>query len=202
MHVRLPFNKTLIIWRPRFKLIPTRKVRAIGIHSRCGDGLHVPFLDYDEIDKTTLIQDLQWLIQAYLLSHFYVFATKKEEKINVNGIDQVIGSYHASNLDKFTLYEVNLIMQRSHSDFAFKRGAYLNTARAWTLRTHEDYRPKPVFIGTVESQFTEHQQSSAHAEFLRKHYGVPVELSNPDNLEWMWIEEYNTKVKKGEAKIG
>ena len=197
MYIKLPFNKTLIIRRPRFKLIPTRKVRATGIHSRCADGLHVIFLDYDEIDKMTLIQDLQWLQQAFKLSHFYVFTTKKEQRIIVNGLEQVIGSYHAINLDKFTLYEANLILQRSHSDFDFKRGAYLNTARAWTLRTHKDYRPKPKFIGTVRSPFAEHRQSSAHGEFLRKHYGVPVKLSNPDDLEWMWMEEYTTK-KKGE----
>ena len=202
MHLKLPFNKTLIIRGPKFKLIPTRKIRTLGIHSRCADGLHVIFLDYDEIDKTTVIQDLQCLQQSFFLSDFHLFATKKEEKIMVNGIEQTIGSYHAICLDKFTLYEANLILMRSHADAAFKRGSYLNTARAWTLRTHEDYRPKPVFIGTVESPFAEHQQSSAHAEFLRKHYGVPIKLSNPDNLEWMWFEEYNTKVKKGDAENG
>lgn len=196
MHIKLPFRKTLIIRGPRLKLIPTRDVRTMGIHSICEDGLHIVPLDYDTIDKRFMIQDLQCLQQPFSLSDFYVFATTREETIPVYGTEQIVGSYHCISLSKVTVSELNEIVCRSHSDAAFKRGARLNTARVWTLRTHEDYRPKPEFVGILKSTFAEHQESSAHAEFLKKHYGVAVKLSNPDNLEWMWLEEYNTKMKR------
>ena len=196
MYLKLPFRKTLIIRGPRFKLIPTRDVRTIGIHSICEDGLHIVPLDYDTIDKRFMYQDLRLLQETFRLDDFYVFATTKEERIPVYGTEQVIGSYHCISLSKVTVSELNEIVGRSHSDAAFKRGARLNTARVWTLRTHEDYRSKPQFTGIIKSPYKEHEQSSAHAEFLRKHYGVFVKLSNPDNLEWMWLEEYNTKMKR------
>lgn len=197
MHFEIPLvNKTLIITRPRVQLVPTRRQRALGWHSICEDNRHVLFFDYDDIWRTRMLQDLECLIQEFELSDFHVFATKKEEKIGVPGFEQLVGSYHAVCLDKFTPYEATKIIRSSHSDFAFKLGAILNTARCWTLRTHKDYREKPVFLFAVKSPYRKHQQSSAHAEFMNKHYGVHVELTNPDELSYVWLEEYNTKRKR------
>lgn len=197
MHFKIPFaNKLLIIQRPRFKVVPSRTERALGWHSICEDNRHVIFFDYDDIWKTRMLQDIECLIQEFELSDVYVFATKEEEKIGLLGYEQIVGSYHAVCLDKFTPYEVTKIIRSSHSDNAFKLGAILNTARAWTLRTHEDYREKPRFLFAIESPYRKHQQSSSHAAFMKKHYGVSVNLANPDGLSTVWLEEYNTKKKR------
>lgn len=194
MHVNLPFvNKLLVI---KAQLIPSRRERALGWHSICEDNRHVIFLDYDDIWRTRMVQDLECLIQEFELSGFYVFATNKEEKIGLPGAEQIVGSYHAVCLDKFTPYEITKIIRSSHADRSFKRRAVFNTARCWTLRTHEDYREKPRFLFAVESPFRKHQQSSAHAEYMKEHHGIRVKLTNPDGLSCIWLEEYSTKLKQ------
>jgi hypothetical protein len=195
MHIKLPFKKTLIINGPRLHLIPTRDIETVGFWDICEDGLHVILLDYDAIDRIFMFQDLRWLQKAFRLSDFHVLTTK-QEKMDICGREETIGSYHCICLDKVPFATAVEIIQRSHCDAAFKRGAFLNIARVWTLRAFEDYRPKPHYITTVKSPFAEYQQSSAHAEFLKKNYGIPVRLSNPDGLELLWLEMYKTKNKE------
>lgn len=195
MHINLPFRKTLIITRPKLMIVPKRDVRAMGWHSRCEDGMHIVFLDYDWIDEEILFQDLGWLQRRFKLSDFYVFTTKRE-KLDIFGMEDVVGSYHAVCFDKLPYFEVYDVLKYSHTDAAFKIGAYLNTAKAWTLRTHEDYRPKPQFFRVTESPFSIREQSSAHAAFVKKHYFVNVKLKRPDRLSLVWLEAYNTKMKE------
>ena len=196
MHILLPFRKTLIASaRFNLSLIPTRDIEATGCWDLTEDGLHIPFLDYDFVDKRFLFQDLQWLQQAFRLSNFHVLATR-EEKINIRGKEEIIGSYHSICLDKVPFAEDVEIIQRSHCDAAFKRGAYLNVSRVWTLRIFEDYRPAPKYVATIRSPYSERQQSSAHAKLLEKKFGVPVQILKPDNLETIWLEMYRTWMKK------
>jgi len=180
--IKIPLIKKSLIITFSWKIIPTREVWTGGFDSRTEDGMYVIFLDYDEIKWEILLDDLRNLIERFKLSHFYVFETAPD-------------SYHAICLDKFPLKYAQQIIDYSCADYAFKRGAYLDMSRCWTLRTMKDYRPKPKYIGIVESPYCEYEQSSAHAEFLRRYYGVPVELKKPDNLEHIWFEKYMTKRK-------
>jgi hypothetical protein len=195
MIIKIPFRGKIHFLNLERWSIPKREVRTIGFHSRCQDGLHIVMLDYDHIDKVIFLQDLRWLQEVFGLSEFYMFKTRKETEIDVYGNKQIVGCYHAVSFDKLSFSELNLVIGRSHCDASFKRGPRINPARVWTLRSHrKGYGMKPEYIGTLPSQSTNYEQSSAHAEYVKRHYRVDITLRNPDNLDYMWLEGYNTKV--------
>lgn len=157
-----------------------------GIDSRCADFKHVIFLDYDKIDFDYLIEELKWLQEEFKLSEFYVFDTGRA-KGELRG-------YHAICLDKLPIHEVFKIVMHSSCEMAFKLAPNIfNEYKAWVLRTHAKAgRSKPAYLCTVPSRWHIHEQSSAHAAYLEKHYGVPVKLVNPDGLTEIGITKYRT----------
>lgn len=201
--IELPLiNRTLILRKP-YKVIPIRKVRAVGYDSRTQDGKHILFLDYDGIMKEIALDDIKCLQSMFGLSTFYVFETrpeKEETHLDIKGKPHKVTmvSWHVVCLDKFNLFQAHTIVRQSGAcDWAFKQGAYLDISRAWTLRTKKDYRQKPKYaMSIVPKRHNNYGQSSAHGEFLRRHYGVNVKLDNPDGLNLIWSETYLTPKKR------
>ena len=167
----------------RFTVVKEPKVYTLGIASRCADGKHVIFLDYDGAKYEVVIEDIKALQEYYRLGNFYVFVTDKKGR-----------KWHAICLDKFWLKEAYEIISSSSCDEAFKTAPRLFEYRNWVLRTYPKGRkPKPQFVTVVESPYEGlRQQSTAHALYLRIHYGISIQLKNPDMLTRLPFVKYKT----------
>ena len=155
-----------------------------GIKSNCKDGKHVLFIDLDNINPKWLEQRIKEMMKRFKLSDVYVFVTKEN-------------SFHVICLDKFTKGEIIDIQSWFDQALTYTYQIYGIKRDGWVLRTsekHNRYIPK-YFMTIRGSCLIYHKQSSAHAEWLREYYKVPVKLRNPDKLKVLTKDNYPTVVK-------
>lgn len=167
----------------------TPSVWTSGYTSRCKDGKHIIFLDYDGISLEEINDELQYLQKYFKLSNFYIFRTDKDD------------SFHAVNLDKFPLYEAIEIVRNTSADKAFKYAPFHFRKKRWVLRCIEKGdRSAPIYLATVFSKFNKHEKSTAHKLFIKKHYNVKIgKLSKEDGYTKLDITNYNTGNRIGEG---
>ncbi len=154
-----------------------------GITSRCYGGAHVLFFDYDGLEFEEMIEELDFLIQEFQLSTFYLFKNDREK------------SFHAICLDKFSLYEAIDIISRTSADKGFKKAPILFKQKRWILRVlPKNKRKKPEFIGIIKSHYSEYQTSTAHKLFIEEHYGLKLpKIKNEDGFDkFIDVCKYNT----------
>lgn len=103
-----------------FSILHKPELATVGINNICDDGRFVVFLDYDNIEFEALADDLQNLARDFNLSHFIVIKTREN-------------SYHAVCLEKFTLPQVQKIIDHSLCDYSYKRFP-VKIDKGWILR--------------------------------------------------------------------
>jgi hypothetical protein len=142
------------------------------------------FLDYDNVKDDRLVEELIYLQELFKIGDFYVFKTNEFGR-------------HVICIDILRLKEALKVVSCSNCDAVFKRGIRINEFRTWILRvTGKGDRPRPEYLYSVESLYNgERLQSQAHGEFLRRYYGAPVRLVNPDGNEELETQGYKTGSK-------
>ncbi len=146
-----------------FLIAKTPDKDTVGMTSRCKDGKHVLFFDFDGLNLKEVIEEISYLMGYYDLSNFYIFENDLED------------SFHAVCLNKFTLAEAVEIISNSSADRGFKKAPFLFRKKRWVLRVAEKgARDKPKFLKTIKSKNFIGHFSTAHRLFLNANYGLKI----------------------------
>ena len=153
-----------------------------GISSRCMDGKHILFFDYDDQDLTQIIDEIKFLQEEFKLSNAYIFELDRPD------------SYHAIILDKFSISDAYTILKESNIDYGYRESVKMVRGREWILRSAEKgNRNKPKYLKTIESNYNNKQISTAHKTFLELYYQIPTyKYKNEDNILKMAVINYET----------
>lgn len=178
----IPFIKKT--FRTIWQIYRSPDIWTHGITSRCKDGKHVLFFDYDHMDLPEIIDELKYLQDFFKLSHAYIFELDRNK------------SYHAVILDKFPLKKAYQILEETNVEWAYVNSVRFCRGREWVLRTDEKgNRPPPKFKAVIKSKHNWRKISTAHRLFLEKYefYQVPPQkYIREDNIHTIPIVSYNT----------
>jgi len=165
-----------------------------GITSRCMDLQHVIFLDYDNIEKWLIVDELKLLQHYYLLTPFYLFTTKEEiSKVSGNQF----GNYHAICITKLPIHMVAEIQDKTHIDWKYKGMLRVSRYKSWVLRAApKGDKPKPTYLGLVGDLVNlNNMVSEAHLNLLKTLYDIDyVPYANLDGQTDTYITTYKTGV--------
>jgi len=167
-----------------------------GWSNRCEDFKFVIFLDFDNSLWWQVKTQLEFLIERFNLSPFYVFET--ESHIDCNG--EEYGNYNCVSLTKKRFFEVFEVQNETTCDIAHKRIPKIYRFKSHILRNlakGEKGRPKfKCIVGDVKNKYNQ-DTSSAHLDFLHKAYdNIPkIKYSNLDKGEKLWLSSYKTGSK-------
>lgn len=148
-----------------FSLFHKPELATVGVNNICADGKFVVFLDYDNIKFENLLDDLQNLSRDFNLSHFIVIKTREN-------------SYHAICLEKFTLPQVQKIIDHSLCDYSYKKFP-IKIDKGWILRVTEKVYVEnnkiqsipPTYVGLLKFGKPKRKSvSRAHLEFFATVY--------------------------------
>ena len=146
-----------------FLIVKTPNKETVGMTSRCKDGKHVLFFDFDGLTIQEVIEEIYFMMGRYELSDFYLFE---------NDLDD---SFHAVCLNKFSLSDAMEIIGNSSADRGFKNAPYLFKRRRWVLRVaQKGDRDKPKFLKRIKSENWLGDISTAHRLFLNAHYSLKI----------------------------
>lgn len=164
-----------------------------GWTSRCEDGKHVFFSDWDNVLYWVLKLQLEYKIQRNNLPPFYIFST--EEKKDCNG--DMFGNYLAVNLAKFPFMKISEMQDELAMDDMHKRIPLLYRFHSWVLRTGpKGLKGRPQFIGIIGDITKEYYQeiSSAHLRKLKELYPeIPnIKYKYKDKSKGLWTVNYKT----------
>lgn len=178
--LKVPFTKKMFRFITDFYPVPETVVQ--GITSRCEDSRHVLLFDYDKIELEMVEREINYLQDFYQLGNFYLF---KNDKKN---------SFHAVCLEKFSILEAWEVLKQSSADQAFINAIRYFTGREWVLRYSEKgKREKPVYLKTIFGVPNNRTVSTAHKEFLKIYYGVPIsDGKKEDGITKIPVTEYKT----------
>lgn len=183
-------------WTLQFRSFHTPALPIQGYTSRCEDGQHVLFLDYDNVSPEIVKADLRAL--APRITHALIFATDVQE-------DDLgpVGNFHVICLDRFSYHECYQLMRETHCDNLHRDLAKRSRYRAWVLRfTMKGRRPAPELIeflsfGTQRTRL----QSNAHHKLLKVLFPDLPKVTKGydwilDDTEECRITHYNTVVER------
>ena len=173
------WNKT---FRTIFQFYRTPDVWTSGMTSRCQDGKHVIFLDYDHMGLSEIKDEIKFLQEYRELSHAQFFELDRER------------SYHVVILDKFPLKKAYEIQSETNIEWAYLNSIRFTRGREWVLRIDaKGKRKMPKYKFTLKSKVDKREISTAHKVFLEKYYGVPkIKYRKEDHLTKMPLVNYNT----------
>lgn len=167
-----------------FLIVKTPDKETIGMTSRCKDGKHILFFDFDGLTEKEATEEIYFMMGRYELSDFYLFQNDFEN------------SFHAVCLNKFSLSDAMEIIGNSSADRGFKKAPYLFKRRRWVLRVSpKGNRDKPKFWKRIKSINVVGEFSTAHRLFLNSNYGLkikPYEFSEDGFKETIELCGYNT----------
>lgn len=167
-----------------------------GWSNRCEDFKFVIFLDFDNTLWWQVKTQLEFLIERFNLSPFYVFETEKN--IDVNGDEY--GNYNCVCLTKVRFFETFQIQNETTCDVAHKNLPKIYRFHSHILRNlPKGSKGRPKFkcvIGDLNKEYSQ-PISSAHLSFLnRLGENIPkVKYSNEDNFKTLWLSNYKTASK-------
>lgn len=178
----LPIPFTEKTFRASLQFYKNPNAWSAGIGSQCIDGRHILFFDYDSHDLKQVIGDLQFLQNAFKLSHAYIFQLDRKD------------SFHAIILDKFSVQKAYSILREANSDPGHRESMKKVRGHEWLLRaSKKGERNAPVWRGTLRSDFVNRKISTAHWLFLKEYYEVPMaEYKNEDGFTQIPRIFYNT----------
>lgn len=149
-----------------------------GITNKCKDGRYVIFLDYDNIPKEWVIEELTYLLDAHQLYCFDIFETNK--------------GFHAISTEKVNLNTLVAIMKDTSTDAAYLSVPLRRARKLWTLRVTP--KGKPIkHIGCVKNNLFKRLRthSKPHRKLLEKLYNVPCPSKiRLDNEQEFWTGHY------------
>ncbi len=182
------FELTIPVINRTFRIIinwyRTPDTWTYGMTSRCMDGRHVLFFDYDHVGFREIADEIRYLQKQFQLSHAYVFELDRDK------------SYHVVILDKFSLKKAYQIQSESNVEWAYLNSVRFTRGREWVLRIAEKgERNPPKWKCTIKSPYQKHIISTAHKNFLHKfeNYQVPMlKYKNEDNITKIPTVKYNT----------
>lgn len=182
---------TVVINGVRIPNMPTG-----GWANRCEDFKFVIFLDFDNSLWWQVKTQLEFLIERFDLSPFYVFET--ESKIDCN--DEEYGNYNCVSLTKKRFFKVFEIQNETTCDIAHKNLPKIYRFHSHILRNlSKGKKGRPKFKCIIGDLKKTHKQtiSSAHLDFIHKAYNnIPkIKYSNPDKLKKLWLSSYLTGSK-------
>jgi len=181
----LPFVKKKFNFRAALYNSPDTWV--LGYSSRTDQGKYVLFHDYDSLELSDILEELNFLQKKHELSDYYIFKLDRKN------------SFHAVCLDTFSLSDAYKIQKETSSDIAFIHSIKNLRTKEWILRfAKKGDRAAPVFHKRLISPFHKRIKSSAHAKFLRK---MSVKVSNKglwDKCEFLHLVKYNTANRTGD----
>lgn len=178
----IPFTRKTMrfIWQ----FYQTPDTWTYGMTSRCKDGRHVLFFDYDNDNFPQIKDEIEYLQKFYKLSHAYVFENDREK------------SYHVVILDKFALRKAYKILSNSNVEWSYVNSVKMIRGHSWVLRaTEKGERKLPEYVGMIKSKYNHREISTPHKEFLKVHYGVELgkyikeDGISVDEMPMVW---YNT----------
>ena len=158
----------------RFRCWIASKTRTTGIYDWVEGGQKVLFLDYDNIRKEWLLQELQRIQSEYKLSTIYVFQTRKKN-------EEGDGSFHAVCFDTLSPVEAQRIVMQTNCDESFKKAMYYDYCSR-VLRTF----PKgvvtiPKYLLSLKSEHNHRKKALGHLTFFEFQYEIPKKEMNYDN---------------------
>lgn len=165
------------------------KTRTMGIYDWVSGGYKVLFLDYDNIRKEWLMQELKRIQRENKLSTIYIFQTRKKN-------EEGDGSFHAICCDVLSNIEAQRIILTTNCDETFKKAMYYDYC-SHVLRTF----PKggvtsPQHLLSLKSEHNQRKKSLAHLRFLQFQYDIPSEemnYENHNNNGKLWLIDYPTR---------
>lgn len=178
--IKIPFMKKKL--NISMNLFNPPETWVSGYSSRTMNGTYVLFHDYDNLALEDIKAELKFLQTKFNLSDYYLFKLDREN------------SYHAVNLDTFTLAKAYEIQKTTSCDLAFIESVNRLTTKEWILRLgKKGDRNAPIYCGKVKSSFDSRIKSKAHAVLLKK-LGVPIDLTKGkwDNQKTLGLVKYNT----------
>jgi hypothetical protein len=196
-------------------------INTMGVISRCADGMHCLFADYDEVHYSVLRDDILRVQRDYEAGTAVVLSSG-ELSMNIQG--EIYGNFHVIFCSKHTFATVNEIIQNMHTDLNFRDISRNFSYRTHVLRIYPKYsedgaliQDRPKLYDIIHAE-TNHEINRAMYDFLRKYYGVPewtgIYAPKLDMLTDLGIIKYNTtmgwkpaikqKVKSlfGKGKVG
>lgn len=157
--------------------VPSLKNRTRNefcISSKCEDGLHILFWDFDNIEKYYVLRSLSQVQNFHKLGCIYL-------------IDSLHG-FNAFCLDKLFLNEsYNILFYSRWNDFNHIRIGFLSDS--WALKLSPD-KKIIMRINPVED-LIQRKQSNGHYEFFKKFFKFKgLVISNPDEYKDIQLESY------------
>lgn len=178
-------NKRMCKWI--ISRIPSLKIE--GITSRCLDGQHCLFIDYDFCNFDLVIEDYYKIQKKFNLPQGLIFTTDIDKDK-----DSFFGNFHVICLKKFSFQEINNILNCVHADPKFVEMPVRNRYKNWVLRQGiKGDRPRPEFLTTVGKPINqEFECSRPHYDFLKHYYAISD--TNLKNLNFDKFQKFS-KVK-------
>ena len=179
-----------------FRLIILRRpyIKVKGITSRCKDGSHVLFLEFDST--------FRWLVEDYarIVQHKYKLPTIYMIRSSVGKYEngQETGNYHLISPAKLTVGLISEIQQFVPIDRNFKFAWVYNFWKSWVLRTSwKGVKKPPIFIGLIKGRDAgKYQISTVHKMFMEKYYNAPkVKYKREDGEDKLFYCTYKTAHK-------
>lgn len=172
-------------FRTFFQLYPTPQTWTVGQSSRCADGSHVLFFDYDNLDLNEIVPEIKYLQKKEPLIGAYFFKLDRDK------------SFHVIIPQKMFLNQCFEIIEKTSSDYSFKiAGIRKGLTKEWILRAFEKgKRGKPKFIGYLPSNFEcdVNKISFEHIHFMEEHYeATKAKLLEYEENEGIGLVRYNT----------
>jgi hypothetical protein len=167
-----------------------------GWSNRCEDFKFVIFLDFDNSLWWQVKTQLEFLIDRFNLSPFYVFETEKHLDCN----KEEYGNYNCVCLTKKRFFETFEIQGETTCDQAHKNLPKIYRFHSAILRNKpKGNKGAPIFkcvIGDLEKEYNQ-PISSAHLNFITTAYKeIPkVKYSNEDKFKKLWLADYKTGSK-------
>ncbi len=164
-----------------------------GWSNRCQDFYFIIFLDFDNSLWWQVKTQLEFLMERFNLSPFYVFET--ESKLDCN--NEEYGSYNCVCLTKKRFFEVFEIQNETTCDISHKNLPKIYRFSSHILRLKpKGKKSRPQFkciVGDININYPQ-KISSAHLTLMKQLYPeIPnIQYDNPDNFSKLWLSEYKT----------
>lgn len=164
-----------------------------GWANRTQDFKFVIFLDFDNTLWWQVKTQLEFLIERFDLTPFYVFETESGKDCN----GDEYGSYNCVCLTKKRFFEVFEIQNETTCDQAHKNLPKIYRFHSHILRNKpKGSKGSPKFKCIIGDKNKAYKQpiSSSHLDFLHKMYdNVPkIKYLSPDGFKTLWLSTYKT----------
>lgn len=170
------FGRTIKLYFYSYK---EQHTYVAGITNKCRDGRYVIFLDYDEVPREWVEEELKYLCDEHFLKNIHLFRTN-------NG-------YHAICTEKVSLRTLVKIMRDSSTDAAYLTVPLRRAKKVWTLRTTPKGGEKPRYIKTIKGDgcVMGCETSSPHDRILEKLYNIKPPTGSGDGEKTFWTGHYH-----------